>query len=259
MPYLAGITLYPIKSLDPVAVPSARIVESGGLEHDREFAFYDADGKVINGKRTPRIHLLRAGIDWKDGTIFLETRDTGERQCFHLQEDRNALEEWLSAYFALPVMVRRNAQGGFPDDPKAPGPTVIGRSTLETVASWYEGVPVDEIAVRFRANLEIGDAPAFWEDRLYAAAGEAVRFTVGDVLFEGVNPCQRCIVPTRDSRTGDQTPEFANRFRERREATLPGWANRDRFNHFYRLAVNTCVPASEVGKVLRVGDEIRLA
>jgi uncharacterized protein YcbX len=259
MPYLAGITLYPIKSLDPVPVPSARIVENGGLEHDREFAFYDADGKVINGKRTPKVHRLSARIDWKDGAIFLETRDTGERRCFHLQEDRSALEAWLSAYFDMPVTVRRSTLGGFPDDLKAPGPTVIGRETLETVASWYEGVSAPEAAVRFRANLEIADAPAFWEDRLYGAADEIVRFRIGDVQFEGANPCQRCIVPTRDTRSGEQTPDFANRFRERREATLPAWASRDRFNHFYRLAVNTRVPASEAGKVLRVGDEIRLA
>ncbi len=69
MPHLSGITIYPFKSLDPVSVPQTRIVEGGGLEHDREFAFFDADGKYINGKRTPKVHHLCASVDWKDGTV----------------------------------------------------------------------------------------------------------------------------------------------------------------------------------------------
>ena len=64
-----------------------------------------------------------------------------------------------------------------------------------------------------------------------------------DVVLEGINPCQRCIVPTRDSRTGEPSPDFAQIFRARRAETLPPWANRARFNHFYRLAVNTRAPS----------------
>ena len=31
---------------------------------------------------------------------------------------------------------------------------------------------------------------------------------------------------------------------------------KSRFNHFYRLAVNTIVPADQAGKTVRVGDEV---
>ena len=85
-----------------------------------------------------------------------------------------------------------------------------------------------------------------------------VPFRIGGVTIHGVNPCQRCVVPPRDPETGEAIPDFSPIFRTKREETLPAWAARSRFNHFYRLAVNTRVPESEVGKVLRVGDEVRL-
>ena len=48
---------------------------------------------------------------------------------------------------------------------------------------------------------------------------------------------------------------FSKTFAERRQATLPAWAEPARFNHYYRLAVNTCT--IEAGR-LRVGDELTL-
>jgi len=39
-----------------------------------------------------------------------------------------------------------------------------------------------------------------------------------------------------------------------RRQHLPQWANVQRFNHFYRFAVNTSIPESEAGKCLRAGD-----
>src|ERR1700689_5278540 len=101
----------------------------------------------------------------------------------------------------MPVFLRRNARGGFPDDTKFPGPTVVSHETFCEVASWYNGISVGELRVRFRANLELTVDVPFWEDRLYAAPDEFVRFRCGDVALEGTNPCQRCIVPTRDTHT----------------------------------------------------------
>src|SRR5207253_5221191 len=59
-PRLANIRLHPIKSLDPFPVKEARIGPSGGLEFDRAWALYSADGQWVNGKRTAAVHLIRA-------------------------------------------------------------------------------------------------------------------------------------------------------------------------------------------------------
>ena len=108
-----------------------------------------------------------------------------------------------------------------------------------------------------RNNLEIDDVEPFWEDRLYAEEGEAVRFQIGKVQLEGTYPCQRCVVPTRSPETGKRYDEFAAIFEKQRYETLPYWATRSRFDHFYRLAVNTRPVAGCTGTI-RVGDEVTI-
>jgi len=135
---------------------------------------------------------------------------------------------------------------------------VICSATLAAVASWFPPLDDQQLRLRLRANLEISDAPAFWEDRLYGPKPSLVRFRIGDVLFDGNNPCQRCVVPPRDPFTGEIYHAFAKIFAEKRKETLPDWAEKSRFNHFYRLSINTILPASEAGKTLCVGDEIEV-
>ncbi|MGB2669257.1 MAG: hypothetical protein WAO11_00940, partial [Candidatus Acidiferrum sp.] len=100
---------------------------------------------------------------------------------------------------------------------------------------------------------------AFWEDQLFGESDTSVvRFKIGDIAFEGSNPCARCPVPSRDSYTGAADAGFQKRFSELRRAQLPAWAPEARFDHFYRLAVNTRVPSTECGKLLRVGNLVNL-
>jgi uncharacterized protein YcbX len=185
------------------------------------------------------------------------TAASGERGAFELDSDPGELAAWLSRALGRPVSVRRDDGGGFPDDEAAPGPTVISTATLEAVAAWFPGLDADSMRRRLRANIELDGVPAFWEDRLYGAAGTVVRFHIGTVAFEGTNPCQRCVVPSRDPLTGEVTPAFSKHVAERRAATLPAWAERTRFDHFYRLAVNTRAPLA-AGHTIRTGDPLVL-
>ncbi len=258
MAYLAQISIYPVKSLAPVSLPQTALLAGGALEHDREFALFSEDGKFLNAKRTPKIHGLRSSFDPRSGTLHLQATETGLEDRFHLPDDIRSLEHWLTHYFDQPVFVRRSGDGGFPDDLNAPGPTVISTATLEEVASWFPGLSVESARVRFRANLEIGGVPPFWEDQLFGEPEILVPFQIGSAVFHGVNPCQRCIVPPRDPETSEALPDFSNIFRAKREETLPAWAVRARFNHFYRLAINTRVSSAEAGKTLHIGDPIRL-
>jgi MOSC domain-containing protein len=85
-----------------------------------------------------------------------------------------------------------------------------------------------------------------------------VRFRIGEVRFEGTNPCARCVVPSRDALTGEPIEEFQKRLTAFRRASLPEWSPASRFDHFYRFAVNTRVPGTETGKTLRTGDPVTL-
>ncbi|NER85029.1 MAG: MOSC domain-containing protein, partial [Leptolyngbya sp. SIO1D8] len=139
-------------------------------------------------------------------------------------------------------------------DSDSPGPTVISTATLQTVADWF-GISLLDARRRFRTNLEIDGVPAFWEDLLFSETEDPVAFQMGAVTLQGINPCQRCVVPTRNPETGEATPTFQKQFMQQRSATLPANVARSRFNHFYRLAVNTRVPAA-AGKILKVGDPV---
>ncbi|NJO66541.1 MAG: MOSC domain-containing protein, partial [Leptolyngbyaceae cyanobacterium RM1_405_57] len=241
MPYLKHITIFPIKSLDGLEVTQATFLKGGAIAHDREFAIVDQQGKFVNGKRTEKIHRLRSAFDLAARTVTMTNQDTAQSQQFHLDDERQRLSAWLSDFFGYPVGLKQDLHIGFPDDTDASGPTVVSTATLEAIASWFPELSVEEVRRRFRTNLEIDGVPAFWEDQLFAEAGQFVPFQIGDVVLSGSHPCQRCVVPTQDSVRGDRYPNFQKTFVIKRQETLPEWTVRQRFNHFYRLTVNTKV------------------
>jgi uncharacterized protein len=252
-PRLARISPFPIKSLDAFEPEHATITSTGPIEGDRRYAMVDGEGEYVNGKRTPKVHRLRASYDDPD-RVRLSTSGSNATE-FDLTTDREELAERLSEHFGYPVELVRD-DGGMPDDTEIPGPTVISTATVEEVASWFD-LSTESVRRRFRANLEIEGVPAFWEDRLFSDHGRVVEFSVGDVRLAGVNPCQRCVVPSRDPDTGEGLEDFRERFIENRRETLPEWTDSDRFDHPFRLMVNTRVAQGGEGKV-EVGDPVEI-
>lgn len=255
MPKLQTILIYPIKSLDAISVSQAKILPGGALEHDREFCIVDQAGKWVNGKRTAKIHQIRSHFDLRTRIVTLSVQ-YDRPVSFHLDHSRNGIEGWLSDYFGFRVFLKQDLTTGFPDDPISPGPTIISTSTLEQVASWFPEITIEGVRSRLRSNLELTDVPAFWEEQLYSADETPVDFQISEVEIQGINPCQRCIVPTRDSISGEPYPQFQKIFNVQREKQLPDWAAKERFNHYYRIAVNTRIASSEAGKILKVGDSL---
>jgi len=252
---VARIDVFPIKSLTGVSVDEARITEGGILEHDRVWAMVDAEGAYLNGKRTPRVHDLRCHYEPSLKEVTLWEEGDSRRPQFSL-EDRAPLERWLSDFFEMPVTLEHDPRGGFPDDDEASGPTVVSEASLREVQSWYPQISLAGLRRRFRSNIELEGDVAFSEDRLFGAPGERKPFQLGEVALLGHNPCQRCVVPTRDPDTGEVTRGFQKSFAQQRERRLPPWSDSRRFNHYYRFAVNTSIPAVEVGKRLRIGDAL---
>jgi len=261
-PHLAEIRLHPIKSLDGVAVPECRIGQGGGLELDRVWALYSADGRCINGKSTAAMHLIRAAFapDVSSVTLSVTGRGDVAPQTFAFPGDFVSAGEWFSRYFERKITVRYVAEG-VPDDADRNGPTVISRATFEAVADWFPEIDLEESRRRFRTSLEIGGVSAFWEDRLFGMhESDAVAFTVGDVRITGTNPCPRCTVPARDSRSGIDLLGFQKRLSQGRRSHYPSWAcEPEGLDDFYHLSINTRVAPTEHGKVLRVGDPVNVA
>jgi uncharacterized protein YcbX len=262
VPRLANIRLYPIKSLDPVQVKEARIGPGGGLEFDRAWALYSVDGQWVNGKRTAAIHLIRAAfaLDVSSATLSVPGDERKiPTKTFAFPGDTAAASKWFSDYFEQPITVRHSPEG-FPDDNIANGPTIVSTASLQVVCDLFKGMDLDEARQRFRTTLEIDGVPAFWEDQLFGAEERAVvRFRIGEVSFEGSNPCARCPVPPRDPHTGEIIPGFQKIFSDYRRSHIPAWCPEARFDHYYRLATNTRVASSESGRILRVGDSLVLS
>ncbi len=260
-PRLAVIRLYPIKSLDPITVPKSIIGPAGGLAYDRAWALHSVDGKWVNAKRTPVVHLIRAKYSADLTAVTLSVPNDRRNIPSRTFAFPNAYEdaaEWFSVFFDQQILVRYSAEG-FPDDPVANGPTIISTATLQTICEWFPGITLDESRLRFRTSLEIDGVPAFWEDLLFPEnPRNVIRFRIGTVNFEGSNPCARCPVPARDPFTGLTNDGFQKLFTQLRQASLPVWSPREPFDHFYRLATNTRVPSTESNKLLRQGDPLVL-
>jgi uncharacterized protein YcbX len=258
--YVSKITVYPVKAFDGVELEAVTITSGGALRYDREYAFVREDGKYMNAKRHANVHRVRSifSPDMTEATFSAD----GHTQTFHLEQETSALTTWMSEVIGVPLSLRRNMVIGMPDDDQATGPTIVAESTYHEVARWFPGLTADDMRGRFRANIEIqgDDVPAFWEDHLYDEESRLVPFRIGDILFHGMNPCRRCIVPTRDHRTGEEMGlTFKKHFSEQRQALLPSFATAERFSDtYYRLTVNTIIPISEAGKILRLGDELIL-
>ncbi|MEI7861183.1 MAG: MOSC N-terminal beta barrel domain-containing protein [Planctomycetota bacterium] len=189
MPVLDRITIYPVKSLDGLELATASVLPCGAIENDRRWRLVDMEQRVVNAKRMPLVHALRADFHLDEAGCVQGIElavDPAAIACASpsLQARLRQLEPatfpllpgpqgpcaWLSEALGLEVLLEERGDGGFPDDRDAPGATLIATATLEAVGRWF-GLSLKESRRRFRANLEVGGCDPFWEDTLASPAG----------------------------------------------------------------------------------------
>ena len=247
------LTAYPIKSFDGVDVEQVTILPTGGIQHDRRFAFTDTTGNYFNGKNYTQVHRFETHFINTWHNIVLIDKHDDQREYFDLKTDQQPMLKWMQQIEPAIVDIEESAACGITDDRDALGPTIISTATLETVASWFGDITVDSIRRRLRCNIEINGVPAFWEDRILN--GNKI-LRIGDVQFLGTTSSQRCVVPTRDPDSGEPTPDFSKTVRTLRKQTLPAWSDRSQFDHFFRLATNTVLATDCHGGTIKVGDQV---
>ncbi|MCG6158351.1 MOSC domain-containing protein [Rubinisphaera margarita] len=257
---LGRINLYPIKSLPGLHVSAARILPVGSLENDRRWALIDESGKIINAKRYGRLQQIRCEFAEDLSSVSMsDLIGDGTSDSFVIPDDLGRLGAWFSDLLGQYVRIAENPEGGFPDDSEAHGPTIISHETLLKLSEWFPQVTIESLRLRFRANLELDTPAPFWEDQLYGPPGEPREFQIGDIRLLGVNPCQRCVVPSRDPQTAEPYPQFQKLFAQRRRESLPTGIATEHFNHYYRLAVNTRLASGQTDGVLCEGDSVRMS
>lgn len=221
---LASIHVYPVKSLGGFAVTEA-VLTDRGLEHDRRWMLVDPEGRFLTQREHAAMACLHTSIhgngfrviDRRNGdTLDLPWKmDAGEERMCGIWSDRvrtvRGGADW-SAWFTgrlgapvelvyMPDRTRRHTDGRY-----AKGITslsdgfpylVLSQASLDELNTRLEQpVPMD----RFRPNLVVSGGVPYQEDGW-------TEMHVGDVAFQLVKPCGRCLIVTTDQHTGTRSKE----------------------------------------------------
>ncbi len=254
-PFIENMVVYPVKSMDGLSVVQAAITQGGSLAWDRQFAFFNAEGRTVNAKKYPAIQRIRADYNLNYRLVTLSVAN--HSKTFDLFYDQEAIARWVGDFLGISVTMRQNNLTGFPDDDSRTGPTVISTATLRAVADWF-GMSLEETRRRFRANIELGGCPPFWEDSLIGEIGLSVAFRLGAVTVYGVKACARCPVPSRNPDTGVADRQFQAIFEQHRRRQMAPFVPQSQFPHYYYLSIHTIIPENQADKMLQIGDEVQL-
>ncbi len=215
-PTLSQINVFPVKSVGGVSLSSAW-VEKQGLSFDRRFMIAKADGSMITARKYPQMVTVKSAL-LADGVVFsaigmepLKIR----YQDFNMQETPATVwDDTFTAYTTTD-----EADNWFT--------SVLGqrvnllfcgeqsnrvREKFGHNISFADGYPVlvitqaslDELNKRsseqhsmdqFRTNLVVAATKPFEEDSWK-------RIRIGEVEFESLKPCERCILTTVNTQRG---------------------------------------------------------
>lgn len=220
-----SLRVYPVKSCRGIDLETAEVVATG-FRYDREWMVVGEDGSFLSQRRHPVLATVVTGIDrgcltlsapsFPDLEVSLDGAGGTPRlvtvwgdSCDARSEGSEAAD-WFSTLLGERChLVRLPSDSARRVDPRfaAPGDRVafadgfpfllLGQASIDELNRRLEQpVPAD----RFRSNIVVDGAPAHDEDRWRS-------ITAGDVVFDVVKPCARCVVVTTDQATGDRSPE----------------------------------------------------
>ncbi len=255
-PILSKIRIYPIKSLSHVELTESE-VGTHSLLYDRQYAMIDETGRVMNGKRNPRVNLLQANYNLKDRKVSFINKETKHEESFDLDKGNKELDEFISDFFDTPLRLVENNLGQFMDIPKESSVTIVSTESLRFLEKRMDGYSIESLRLRFRPTIEISGVPPFWEETLYEDIGIGIKFKIGDVTMVGVSPRARCNVPPQNPETGELERSFvADMLKARNELLTEHSYLLELGRTTYFLTMNTFVPKSELGKRISIGDKL---
>lgn len=231
MPHVAGLFLYPVKSLRGCAVTAVQL-DALGFAGDRRFMVVDDTGKFLTQRSHPQ--MARISTRLAGGTLTLSGEGAGSvsvpaasdpaaplrtvsiwKHEGLLAEDCGAdAARWLGAFLGQPVHLVRAGEkfrrfvlktAARPGDAYAfnDGSPVLVTSEASLAdlndriqENGGEPVPMDQ----FRPNLVLAGCAPYAED-------EAPLLRSGDVTLRNAGKSDRCIVTTTNQLTGERGKE----------------------------------------------------
>ena len=218
---LSSISIYPVKSLKGLTLSGA-FVGDHGLEFDRRFMLSDEDGNLLSARELPELLLFQVllredGLEIvaPDGdhlTVRVPELFQNYRQVVVWGDEINAqrcgptADEWFSEKLNLDCELLYFGEQSERFTSRRPDKAVafsdgyplllISEESLNDLNQRSQStIGIDQ----FRTNLVINGCDTFAEDGWK-------RIRIGEVEFEIVKPCSRCVMTTYDSQTAQTLP-----------------------------------------------------
>ena len=217
---LSNINIFPVKSIAGISLSTAQ-VEKQGLQCDRRFMVASLDGKMITARTHPQMVKIKAIIE-SDGLVLCypglidlhftfdelkmkEIDTTVWSDTFMAYSTTEEANQWFSSILGTGAQLLFSGEQ-----------SNRMREKIQTNVSFADGYPLLVISeaslaelnkrssghhtmAQFRTNLVVSGNAAFIEDSWK-------RIRIGDVEFEVVKPCQRCILTTVNPNTAQYHP-----------------------------------------------------
>lgn len=216
---VAGIYIYPIKSLQGISLKDAEVLERG-FRHDRRWMIVNEEHSHITQRTHPQLSQINISMG-KDGISatykgmadleipLVITGPTIEVSVWSDQvqaiEASQNINDWFSQIAQescklvfMPEVATRSVNpnravndenvsfaDGYPY-------LIIGQESLDDLNSRMD---VDLPMNRFRPNIVVEGGQAYEEDHLSDVK-------IGEVKFHVTHPCKRCVFTTIDQETG---------------------------------------------------------
>ncbi|NOX83905.1 MAG: MOSC domain-containing protein [Alphaproteobacteria bacterium] len=220
---VSSLHIYPVKGARAVNCDQAT-THARGFCNDRRWLVTDADYRFLTQRECPALAQLIALPGTQDlslsfegcGEFTVASPESGERSSITIWKDRvGALRASADADAWLSDALGRAVRLYYMDD--AATRDTSGRWGAPAPVSFADGYPFlitttqslealnQEIACgggaavgmeRFRPNIVI-DADRSWAEDYWKV------IKIGDVTFDLAKPCVRCVVTTKDQRTGE--------------------------------------------------------
>jgi uncharacterized protein YcbX len=263
--HLTEINIYPIKSTRRIALTESEVLPRG-LPWDRRWMLVDEQGQFITARQQPKLAMVETciGVDRLqisvNGMANLHISlqpEKKKRQSVTVWQDtldvcpvNEAANRWFSDYLATNcrlVQMTDDIIRGVNQDYGQPGDEVsfadgfplllIGEASLEDLNQRLE----NKVSMRrFRPNVVVNGSDAYAEDNWH-------RLRIGEVEFEGVKACSRCVFTTIDPDTGIKDPA------KEPLRTLSTYRRRDGKGVYFG---QNLIPRTQ--GVIRIGDAVEL-
>lgn len=238
---LAALNVYPIKSCAGISLDVAELGPRG-IVHDRSFMLVNRKGKFITQREQPRMALIHPAIN-HDGTLTVQAPGmpsltiSGDHDGPRYEvtvwkytgiavDQGEELAEWFSTFLGIACRLVM-----FPDDVVRKVNPKYARHEQDQVgfADGYPCLLISEASLadlntrleqplpmnRFRPNIVVSNTEPNAED-----TWRTIR--IGEVTFDIVKSCARCVITTTDQNTAERGKDPLKTLATYRLATTNG-------------------------------------